>query len=278
MLKVAHPQDVSITVLAPPELVAVQADPAAMGPTGRLVTTRVFTHQVRSMKAVRVTGLTVVWHESDGGEGRLPVEPQKIVVESVLGDVPEPKWTTFEAPGDEDPAAFWARRGPQSMPVTNWSLIIGLLVLGGLALGIGVGVAVKRWRDARVVDTGPWVDPRPAHVIAYEKLDSLTAENLPAQGELMAYYVGLSEIVRDYLERRFRFFALEMTSEEIRACVDELDLSPEGRAGIDGFLTETDLVKFADFAPTESAVDTVLKQAYGVVAATRPADAPESDA
>ena len=45
-LKVAHPNDVSITVLAPPDLVTVEAEPAAPGPTGNLITTRVLTHQV----------------------------------------------------------------------------------------------------------------------------------------------------------------------------------------------------------------------------------------
>lgn len=277
-LKVAHRSDVSVTVLAPPDLVTVEAGPAAPGPTGNLITTRVLTHQVRSMKPVRIEGLTVVWNESDGGEGRVPVEQQKMPVESVLGDVPEPKWVTFSEPGDEDPAVFWARRGPKSMPVTNWALIIGLVVLAAILLGVGVGVAVKRWRDGRVVDVGPWVDPRPAHVIAYERLDRLSADDLPGRGEVMAYYVGLSEIVRDYLERRFRFGAPEMTSEEIRGEIVGLELTPEGRTGIDDFLSETDLVKFADFAPSDSAIDTVLKQAYGVVAATRAAAAPDEEA
>ena len=278
-LQAAHANDVSISVLAPPELVATDAGPATPGPTGNLITTRVFTQQVLSMKPLKITGLTVVWHESDGGEGRAPVPEQKILVESVLADVQEPKFATFEAPEPEDAATFSARRGPTSMPVTNWPLIVGLWILAGLIVGIGAGVAIKRWRDARFVDEGPWVDPRPAHVIAYEKLDALTAEDLPGHGELMAYYVRLSEIVRDYLERRFRFPALEMTSEEIRAQVERMGLAREGRQGVADFLTETDLVKFADFAPSASEVDTVLKQAYGVVATTQvPGERRESTA
>jgi hypothetical protein len=129
----------------------------------------------------------------------------------------------------------------------------------------------------------PVVDTRPAHVIALEKLEQLDREHLPEQGLAKAYYFRLSEIVRDYLERRYRFGALEMTSDEIRTHLAaaevaargvshgaaEAAVTAEGRRAVEAFLDETDLVKFADFAPTESAAETVMRAARGIIALTR---------
>ena len=278
-LQAAHRDDVSVSVTAPAELVpeqraplADQAGEAQRGPTGKLITTRVFTQQVRTMKPLKVKGLTVVWREAEGGEGRLEVPAETIPVQSVLGTEAAPKWRTFDEPGEEAPVDFWSRRGPMAFLVTNWPLVIALGALLVVTVGVGVGVLVKRRLDARFVDTGPPVDPRPAHVIAYEKLDWLAAEQLPAAGLVMDYYVRLSEIVRDYLERRYHFGALEMTSEEIRAEVAVLGLSGDARLGVDDFLNETDLVKFADFAPSESEIDTVMRLARGLVAQTQVAE------
>jgi hypothetical protein len=65
-----------------------------------------------------------------------------------------------------------------------------------------------------------------------------------------------------------------MTSDEIRAHLRATThtLTPEGRRAIEAFLDETDLVKFADLAPTESAADTTLRAARGIVALTRAAE------
>ena len=53
-----------------------------------------------------------------------------------------------------------------------------------------------------------------------------------------------------------------------------LDTNAEGGVAIESFLTESDLVKFADFAPTESAVDSVMRAARGIVELTRAPEAP----
>jgi hypothetical protein len=109
---------------------------------------------------------------------------------------------------------------------------------------------------------------------------------LPEQGLAKAYYFRLSEIVRDYLERRYSFGALEMTSDEIRTHLAVAEaaarsgargtadaaVTAEGRRAVEAFLDETDLVKFADFAPTESAAETVMRAARGIIALTRAPD------
>ncbi len=274
-LTVVHRTDVSITVTAPEEVVSRPPTPATPHLEALLKSVREFELRPRSMRKLHVQGLVVVWTEATGGEGRLTIPGQKIPVKSVIGDAPEPEFLTFETPG-EDADGFWARHGPLPYRITNWPLIIVLLVLLGAGVGVGIGYLIKRYLDAHRSEPAPWVDPRPAHVIAFEALEKLIGESLPSQGLVKEYYFRLSEIVRSYLERRFGINGLEMTSDEIRSWLEGRSLSAKIRLSIDDFLGETDLVKFADFSPDDSATETVTRLARGLITLTMSGDDEDS--
>lgn len=277
-LTAVHRADVSIEITAPPAFTTGEAAPSTTREDGLLETVRTLTIRPDSMRKVRVDGLAVIYTEATGGQGRLAVPKQVIATKSVLGGDPDPQFRTFTAPGgDDDADGFFARHGPLPYRVFNWPVFIGLCVLVGVGVGVGVGVLVKRFIDARRVEPGPPVDPRPAHVIAFAELEVLLRENLPGQGRVDEFYVRLSEIVRAYLQRRYGIDAPEMTSDQIRSwSAARADvLSAEVRLGLDDFLAETDLVKFADFSPSESEIDTVTRQARGFITLTKVADAEE---
>jgi len=276
-LTVIHRTEVSITVTAPEDVVARAAAPAVPHLETMLKTTREFELRPRSMRKLHVQDLVVIWTESTGGEGRLSIPGQKLAIKSVIGDAREPTFRTFETPGD-DVDGFWARHGPLPYAITNWPLIIVLLVLLGGGVGVGVGYLIKRYLDAHRAEPAPWVDPRPAHVIAFEALEKLIAEDLPSEGLVKDYYFRLSEIVRGYLERRFDINGLEMTSDEIRAWLPTADFSAEIVLSVDDFLGETDLVKFADFSPNEAATETVTRLARGLITLTQADDSPAEEA
>ena len=281
-LVVDHRPDVSITVTAPADVTREPGGPAEPLPDGNLRSTRTLTMVPRSLKPVHVEGLNVVWQEAGGYTGSLAIDAQRVNVKSLVAGIEGAVFRTFAEPlgktgekADEAAiAAFHERHGALPHRVRNWALIIGLGVLGALIVGVLIGFLVKRWLASRVRDTGPWVDPRPAHIIAYEKLDRLVAEDLPGQGETKTFYFRLSEIVRDYLGRRYDFDGLEMTTNEVLRALDaQADAGPKGEAfdAVRDFLDETDLVKFADFAPGDGG-DTVLRIARGVIELTRVAD------
>ena len=274
VLTIVHRQDVSITVGAPANVSPQPTVPSQPHGNGLLKTTRVLTLQNLAMQKLKIEGLTVNWTEASGGQDRLAVPVQRIPVQSVLEQNTNPEFKTFAKPqGDED--TFWANHGPVPYRVTHWPTVIAVGVLLVVLLGIVVGVVIKRWLDARKVVPIDPVDPRPAHVIAQSELAKLIAEDLPGQDRTDEYYVRLSEIIRAYLERRFQTNALEMTSDEIRAWARTSNFSSEILAGVDDFLEETDLVKFADFAPSASQLDTVTRVARGLIFLTQDRD--ESD-
>ena len=140
---------------------------------------------------------------------------------------------------------------------------------------IGIFLLARRFLRKPEVEV-EWVDPRPAHVIAFERLDKLQADDLPGNGDVKGYYTRLSEIVRFYLELRYGFTALEMTSDEIREQVEQFSLTGKARVGIHDFLSESDLVKFAGFSPEQSAIDTIMRLARGRIELTRAPDEVET--
>ncbi len=90
----------------------------------------------------------------------------------------------------------------------------------------------------------------PPHILALEALKQLDSEKLWQKGQIKEFHIRLSEIIRTYIERRFKIPALEMITSEIIA---EL-----GKNGIvEARLLEnmrksfelSDLVKFAKFIP-----------------------------
>lgn len=268
-LTIKHRTDVSVTVTAPQNFKTEPPGPAQPEGAG-LVSTRVLSTQALEPKPVKVAGLRVIWRETTGGEGALAVPDQVINVRSVLTGVTEPKFRTYKEP-QGDAKAFFEKHGPIPYRITNWPLLIGLIALGVILIGVGLGVLIKRWLDGRKVDPGPPVDPRPAHIIALADLDALVASDL----DVKAYYSRLSEIIRAYLERRYGFMALEMTSHEIRHQIRVLGLTGDARAAIDRFADETDMVKFAAYRPQSGEADTMMLAARGLIQITRQAEEAE---
>ncbi len=290
-LKIEHQDDTSVSVNLPSNAeleIAGELKPQPL-PGNRLLTTRSFTVFNPSMRDLRLKGVSVSWQRTDGQTGQIDLPEKRIPVLSILEGIENPEVKSFENPlghqskggSDAEEKAksadeFFDRHGPLSLQLTNWTLIIALFVLFGLALGAGIGFLIWRYVAAHRKPEAPYVDPRPAHVIAFERLERLAAKDLPGDGKVKEYYSQLSEIIRDYLQRRFKVSAMEMTSEEIRHSVRSLLQSAEARLGLDDFLNEAELVKFADFAPTTSAIDTIMRLARGLVELTKLKEAEES--
>ena len=114
--------------------------------------------------------------------------------------------------------------------------------------------------------------PRPAHEIAREALEQLRRRHLVEDGAFKEYYSALSDIVRTYLEQRFRVRAPEMTTEEfLLAGARDGRLAPPHRGLLGEFLTESDLVKFARHHPAIADTERAWAAARRFVDETAPA-------
>ncbi len=167
-----------------------------------------------------------------------------------------------------DPKANEIRdvKPPEAVPI-DWRpyLLIGGVVLAIVALAVGAYFLVTRPRRQRVIP------PRPAHELALDELNRLRAQNLVQSGEFEKYYVGLSSIVRRYLENGFSLRAPEMTTEEFLTTAAEHPRLVAGHRRLLGeFLSQADLVKFARVVPSLRDSEAAYDAARRFVDETRP--------
>lgn len=149
------------------------------------------------------------------------------------------------------------RLGPPSHRLWPWLIVIAVVFL-----------LVVWWRFRRVRKTASAPPPDP-YEVAVAALRMLMADNLPARGELMAFYNRIQQILRDYVEARFDVHAPERTTEEF---LMELRSRPEleaHRALLQQFLTHCDLVRFAAHHPDEAEIDATANACRAFLQGTR---------
>tara|TARA_B100000214_G_scaffold248086_1_gene182221 strand:+ start:4249 stop:5103 length:855 start_codon:yes stop_codon:yes gene_type:complete len=103
----------------------------------------------------------------------------------------------------------------------------------------------------------------PPGVIALQELDKLEKDKIWQQGNIKEYHTQLSEIIRRYCEDKFKFIALELTTNEI---LEELNiiLTNTQINNLKLILQRADLAKFAKSKPinTENIESMVLAKEF----------------
>lgn len=139
-------------------------------------------------------------------------------------------------------------RGPLSIPMSLLRML--LLALGPLLL-IALLYTVARRLRSRDEEPAPAraALERPAHEIALEALSSLEGSGMLERGEVKEYHIEVSDILRTYVERRYRVDALEMTTREVLLGLERARVDDSFREGLSAFLEQCDMVKFAKVRP-----------------------------
>jgi len=197
-----------------------------------------------------------VQYRVPGGELASVAAPDALVVVQSLLDVPG-------RVAVEDVRDI---KGPVAVPRDYRPLLwIGAAILAVVALG---GLLYRLFSRRGQM---PLIIPRPAHEVALEALAKLRAARLIEEGRHEEFYVRLSDIVRTYLEVRFRLRAPEMTTEEfLQAAQRDPQLAPPQRSLLSTFLSEADLVKFARYVPESSDAERAYHAAGEFVRSTAP--------
>lgn len=164
-------------------------------------------------------------------------------------------------------------KGVYKAPVWWWGIFRWVLLAVLLA---GVGVAgyylITYLQRRKLEEAGNEVvtEPlRPAEEVALEKLDAIKEKKIWQQGQVKEYYTQLTDVVREYIARRFEVSSVEQTSDEtlrdIRPLLSERkDLYDQLRK----MLTLADLVKFAKWSTSPDENELSLRNAYTFVQET----------
>jgi hypothetical protein len=108
----------------------------------------------------------------------------------------------------------------------------------------------------------------PPHVIALEKLEKLKNEKLWQEGKLKLYYSSLTDIIREYIENRFKIQAMEQTTEEILYGFRNVAIDEESKNKLKQILFLSDLVKFAKEHPLPHENEMSMTNSYDFISGT----------
>ena len=139
-------------------------------------------------------------------------------------------------------------RGPLAIPLSLLRML--LLALAPLLLVALLYTLARRLRSRdEAAQPGRPALERPAHEIALEALAVLEASGMLERGEVKEYHIEVSDVLRTYVERRFRVDALEMTTREVLLGLERVGVDESFREGLAAFLDQCDMVKFARVRP-----------------------------
>ena len=168
-------------------------------------------------------------------------------------------------------------------PIWWWGIIRWVLLALGIALVLtGIGYLVY-WLLSRRKPKEEPVNPellRPADEVALEKLDAIKIAKIWQKGQVKEYHTDLTDVVREYIGRRFDVHSTEKTSDETLKEIKPILLAKgEGlEANVDGkelyenlrtMLQLADLVKFAKWSTTPDENEKALTTAYEFVNETK---------
>ena len=158
---------------------------------------------------------------------------------------------------------------------SDWYGIIACVVLWIPAVFLLL-YFIKRFRDNQPIIRKVKVEPKlPPHMEAMQEIDRIRNEKVWQHGLQKEYYTQLTDTLRTYIERRFGFKALEMTTDQI---IDRLESVHDAEAMIElrSLLQTADLVKFAKFIPMMNENDANLLNAINFINETREAEDPNA--
>ena len=109
----------------------------------------------------------------------------------------------------------------------------------------------------------------PAHIIALEKIEKLKQQKLIEKGEYKDFSIKISLIVREYLEKRYNFIAMELTTFDLKKEAVNHISSGDDLESLERFLDLTDLIKFAKYIPEVKEISPLIDFANDFINRTK---------
>lgn len=169
---------------------------------------------------------------------------------------------------DAAPETYRDISGAVDVPIDRpWPVL--WITLSLLAAALVAFFLLRWWRRPR-----PTPPPVPADTWALARLDELAAGDDLPRGRVNRFYIGLTDIARDFMERRYGIAAPDRTTPEfIREAGRHPEVDPEHARLLGNLLRSADLVKFAGDRPaaTEAGRDLQLVRDFVHQVGPRPA-------
>ncbi len=169
--------------------------------------------------------------------------------------------------------SFYDIKQPLTVSYTLWDWLkdhwLAVLITLSVILLISGIVYYYKNRPKNVV---PFIKAEPvlsADTIALNKLNVLRDKKLWQQNEVKLYYSELTDVLREYLEKRYQVKAHEQTTDEIFDGLKNKDIPQDNSSTLRQILTLADLVKFAKQQPAAFENEQSLDQAINFIMQTK---------
>lgn len=164
-------------------------------------------------------------------------------------------------------------KGIYKAPIWWWGILRWVLLALAIA-GVGIGgyyliTFIRKRYSNDSEELTPTEPLRPADEVALEKLDAIREEKIWQTGQVKEYHTQLTDVIREYIARRFDVSSIEQTSDETLTAMrpllnDKRELYDQLRK----MLQLADLVKFAKWTATPDENEMSLRSAYTFVKET----------
>ena len=159
-------------------------------------------------------------------------------------------------------------KGNVKYPVTFREIALYLLIAIAVAAIIYLIIRYIRYRRANRDFFGRPIVQDPPHIVALRKLDKIRSEKLWQAGRQKQYYTGITDALREYIQKRYDMGAMEMTSAEILDGLKDKKIDEKIFGELDELLKTADLVKFAKFVPDAVSNEEAVPKAVRFVNST----------
>lgn len=189
-------------------------------------------------------------------------KPSEAATSEIFVEVTETK-----AKEGEQPAEGLRDIKGLAQPKRFESLVIGSVV--GLILVLVILIVwLRKRRSAN--GNGRQLPPEPCHVVALRGLEKLKQEGLLEKGEIKRFHFIVSSILRNYIEGRYHYLATDKTLDEIKRDIETIERLDKARIeNLLAIFTETDLVKFSDFKPSDQRSLQILDEVQSFIDETK---------
>jgi hypothetical protein len=174
----------------------------------------------------------------------------------------------------EDPIANTPNPAPKSNPAPRrqleiWTAAKTVAIAGAIALIAGAlgALLISRWLR-RPKKLPPPPPPRPPWDVALEALHDIRHAGLTREGRFAEVFDRVSDVLRRYLGDRYGYDGLESTTREALIALRETTPRIDDLPGIESFMRDADLVKFARLTPSEGECLDLLSRAESIVTRT----------
>jgi hypothetical protein len=155
---------------------------------------------------------------------------------------------------------------PFAFEDVKWYVLIGFAVL----LIAGIAYWLIRKNKIKPIVIIPKAPPVLPHVDALARLEKLRADKLWQNSQEKLYHSTISDILREYISKRFPVNAMELTTDEINLRFRKINISREFKDQLYQVLFTADMVKFAKERPLPGENEQCLEQAIQFIKNTMP--------